>query len=192
MILDPSQLPQVSLNAGVQLVANVPTTPQSSAAAIFPSYIANRTAQMAISLVSYFNSLPHRLPYFNTPPHTPNQRGAIQAYVYQQITGVAATSLAGSLSAITLPTTAESDLKIYDAAVAAAVEQSRLITHNGVRQVYAGKLRVPAPAPANRLGILANNGSRAPAAIAVAPAAAQRPRGRRAPAQLAGGPGSPK
>src|SRR4051794_17605501 len=153
LILDPNQLPPVSLNAGVLLVANVPATSQSSAAAIFPTYIANRTAQMGISLVTYFNGIPLKLPYFNAPPHTPNQRGAIQSYVYQQVAGSSATSLAGSLSAITLPTTAGSDLKIYDAAVAAAVEQSRLMTLNGVRQIYAGKLRVPAPAPANRLGI---------------------------------------
>jgi hypothetical protein len=153
LILDPAQLPPVSLNPGVVLVANVPATSQTSASAIFPSFITNRAAEMAINLVTYFNSLPLRLPRFNAPPHTPNQRGAIQAYVYQQVAGGSATSLQGSLLAITLPTTAGSDLKIYDAAVAAAVAQSRQRTLNGVNQVYAGKLQIPAPAPANRLGI---------------------------------------
>jgi hypothetical protein len=153
LVLNPNQLPTVSLNSGVTLVANVPTTAQSSAAAIFPSFIINRTAQMAITLVEYFNSLPLKLPKFNAPPHTPNQRGAIQTYVYQQVAGSSPTGLQQSLLSITLPTTAGSDLTIYDAAAAAAIEQSRQLTLNGVNQVFAGNLRISAPAPANRLGV---------------------------------------
>ena len=65
---------------------------QTSAAGIFPSYIINRTNQMAIDLVQYFNSLPLKLPYFNTPPHTPNSRGAIQNYVYNSVAGAASTT----------------------------------------------------------------------------------------------------
>ena len=81
-----------------------------SAAGIFPSFIINRTNQMAIDLVQYFNSLPLKLPYFNTPPHTPNNRGAIQNYVYGSVAG-GGTSLQQSLLAIPLPTTAGSDLE---------------------------------------------------------------------------------
>jgi len=66
----------------------------SSAASIFPSFIINRTNQMVIDLVRYFNSLPLKLPYFNTPPHTPNNRGAIQNYVYGSVAGGGTTSLA--------------------------------------------------------------------------------------------------
>ena len=62
------------------------------------------------------------------------------------------TSLQQSLLAIPLPTTAGSDLQIYNAAVQAAVEQSRIRTLNGVSQVYAGRLLIPAPAPNNRYG----------------------------------------
>jgi hypothetical protein len=54
-----------------------------------------------------------------------------------------------------LPTTAGSDLQIYDAAVAAAVAQSRVQTLNGVSQVFAGRLLVSVPAPNNRFGVLA-------------------------------------
>ena len=88
---------------------------------------------MAIDLVQYFNSLPLKLPYFNTPPHTPNNRGAIQKYVYDSVAGsgssststtgtssaqgisafpgVGATSLQQLLLAIPLPTTTGSDLQ---------------------------------------------------------------------------------
>ncbi len=123
----------------------------SSAASIFPSFITNRTNQMAIDLVQYFNSLPLKLPYFNTPPHTPNSRGAIQNYVYSSVAG-GTTSLQQSLLAIPLPTTAGSDLQIYNTAVASAIAQSRTQTLNGVSQVYAGRIRVSAPAPNNRYG----------------------------------------
>lgn len=159
LIVDPTQSTQASLPVGAVLSANVPATSQSSAAAIFPSFITNRANEMAISLVQYFNNQPTKLPRFNAPPHTPNQRGAIQKYVYQQIVGSASTSLLQSLLAIPLPTTTGPDLTIYDAAVNSAVVQSRTQTLNGVRQVFAGKLLVPIPAPNNRLGVLFNTGS---------------------------------
>jgi hypothetical protein len=91
-------------------------------------------------------------------PHTPNQRGAIQKYVYEQIAGSGLTSpsLQQLLLAIPLPTTAGADLTIYNAAVASAVEQSRQQVLGGVSQIYAGHLKISAPAPANRLGISAN------------------------------------
>ena len=76
--------------------------------------------EMAISLVNYFNSLPLKLPYFNAPPRTRNQRGAIQNYVYNQVAGIGLTtpSLQQTLLAITLPTTSGPDLNIYNAVVA--------------------------------------------------------------------------
>ena len=101
-----------------------------------------RTQQLAINLVNYFNSLPLKLPYFNNPPHTPNQRGAIQKFVYNQIVGndqnasnqLSNPSLQQSLLAITLPTTAGSDLTIYNAAVASAVEASRQQVLGGLNE----------------------------------------------------------
>ena len=127
----------------------------SSAAVSFPSFINNRSEQMAINLVVYFNNFPIKLPTFNAPPHTPIQRGAIQLFVYQQVAGTSPTSLAESLLAIPLPTTT-TDMTIYDSAVRAAVEQSRQRVLSGVNQIWAGKLRVAAPLPANRLGMLDN------------------------------------
>jgi hypothetical protein len=148
-----------NLVQGATLTASVQSTSQTSAASIFPSYIINRTQQMAISLVNYFNSLPLRLPFFNAPPHTPNQRGAIQKYVYNQIagSGLNAPSLQQSLLGIALPTTAGSDLTIYNAAVVSAVDASLQQVLGGVSQIYAGILKISAPAPANRLGILFNS-----------------------------------
>jgi len=142
----------LSLPSGVTLSASVATSSQTSAASIFPSFITNRTNQMAIDLVQYFNGLPLKLPYFNTPPHTPNNRGAIQNYVYGSVAGGGTTSLQQSLLAIPLPTTAGSDLQIYNATVASAIEQSLIQTLNGVSEVYAGQLRVSAPSPNNRYG----------------------------------------
>jgi hypothetical protein len=156
LIVNPNPTPQ---NAGVVLIATVPTTAQTSAAAIFPSFIVNRTNQMGINLVQYFNSLPLKLPKLNAPPHTPINRGAIQNYVYNSVAGSAPTSLQQSLLAIPLPTTAGSDLQIYEAAVNSAVEQSRIRTLDGVSQVYAGRLLISAPAPANRLGVNLNTSS---------------------------------
>ena len=128
----------------------------SSAASIFPSFITNRTNQMAIDLVQYFNGLPLKLPYFNAPPHTPNSRGAIQNYVYGSVAGGGTTSLLQSLLAIPLPTTTGSDLTIYEKTVDAAIAQSQTQTLNGVSQVYAGRIRVSAPSPNNRYGVTAS------------------------------------
>jgi len=119
------------------------------------SFIVNRTNQMAINLVQYFNSLPLKLPFFNTPPHTPNNRGAIQNYVYGAVAGSGTTSLQQSLQAIPLPTTTAGSDLLYSATVASAIEQSRIQTLNGVSEVYAGQLRVSAPSPNNRYGVVA-------------------------------------
>ena len=146
----------VSLPVGTFLTATVTPSSLASAASIFPSFITNRANQMAIDLVQYFNSLPLKLPYFNTPPHTPNNRGAIQNYVYGAVAGSGTTSLLQSLLAIPLPTTAGSDLDIYNEAVASAIEQSRIQTLNGVSEIYASQLRVAAPSPNNRYGVVAS------------------------------------
>ena len=154
LIINPGQSSNVSLTPPAALTATVTTTGQSSAAGIFPSYIVNRTNQMAIDLVQYFNSLPLKLPYLNAPPHTPNNRGAIQTYVYQAITS-APTSLQQSLLAIPLPTSTRNDLQIYNATISAAIEQSRIETLNGVSEVYARQLYISAPQPRNRFGVVA-------------------------------------
>lgn len=162
LVVDPTSSSAVSLTPpNVALTASVPATSQTSAAALFPTFVVNRANQMAINLVIYFNGLPQKLPYFNAPPRTPNQRGAIQNYVYSSIAGGSATDLVGALNSIPLPTTAGADLQIYDASVASAVEQSRLQVQNGVTQVFSGRLKVPIEAPNNRLGISANSGASA-------------------------------
>lgn|GEM_PF-2421430 len=143
----------VNLPIGTLLTASVTPSSQASAASIFPSFITNRANQMAINLVLYFNSLPLKLPYFNTPPHTPNNRGAIQNYVYGSVAGGGTTSLLQSLLAIPLPTTAGSPLQIYNKAVASAIMQSQTQTLNGVSEIYAHQLRVSAPSPNNRYGV---------------------------------------
>jgi hypothetical protein len=156
-----AQSSNTSLNAGTTLTANVPVSASSSAGSIFPSFITNRTGLLGITLVDYFDNLPVKLPIFNAPPHTPTSRGALQTYVYQQAVGSQSTSLQQALLAIPLPMTPGSDLQIYDAAVNNAVQQSRLLTLNGVQQIFAGNLRISAPSPANRLGTSANTGSTA-------------------------------
>ena len=118
------------------------------------SFIVNRTNLMAIELVQYFNSLPLKLPFFNTPPHTPNNRGAIQNYVYGAVAGSSTTSLQQSLLAIPLPTTAGNHL--YKDTVALAIKQSNIQTLNGVSEIYAHQLRVSVPAPNNRYGVVAS------------------------------------
>ena len=151
----------IPLAVGTTLSATVPVSAATSAASIFPSYITSSTTQMATSLVQYFNNLPLKLPAQNGPPHTPVQRGALQKYVFMSIAGngTAFPSLEQSLLAIPLPTTPGSDLKIYQAAVDSAVEQSRLQVNNGIQQIYAGKLLISANAPANRLGEIFNSGT---------------------------------
>lgn len=161
LIVDTGSSSNSPLQQGTTLSALVQSTSQTSAALIFPTYIVNRTQQLAIALVNYFNSLPLKLPYFNAPPHTANQRGAIQKFVYSQIAGNGLTSpsLQQSLLLVPLPTTPGSDLGIYNAAIASAIEQSRQAVLGGVAQVYAGRLRISAPAPNNPLGILVNTGT---------------------------------
>ena len=151
--------PSVSLATGTVLSAIVPTSAQSSAASIFPSYITNSTIQMGTSLVEYFNNVPVKLPRFNAPPHQPAPRGAIQMYVYKSVAGIASTSLQQLLLAIPLPGTPGSDLDIYVASVNSAVEASRLQVITGVQQIFAGTLKISAPAPANRLGENFNSSS---------------------------------
>src|SRR5271166_1153827 len=152
LFVNPSVSSRVDLGIGAILTATVATSGQTSAASIFPSFITNRANQMAIDLVQYFNSLPLKLPYFNTPPHTPNNRGAIQNYVYGAVAGGGTTSLLQSLLAIPLPTTAGPDLQIYNETVASAIEQSRIQTLNGVSEIYAHQLRVAITSPNNRYG----------------------------------------
>jgi hypothetical protein len=152
LLVNTAQSSLINLSPGTVLSASVPITAASSAAAIFPSYINTRAQEMALNLVVYFNNFPLKLPAFNAPPHTPTQRGAIQSFIYQQIAGGSPTSLVGSLQLIPLYSTTSSDLTIYNQAVLAAVEQSRQRVLSGVNQIFAGKLKVAAPQPANRLG----------------------------------------
>jgi hypothetical protein len=156
LLVNTAQSSLINLNTGTVLSASVPITAASSAGAIFPTYINARAQEMALNLVVYFNNFPIKLPAFNAPPHTPTQRGAIQSFIYQQIAGGSATSLVGSLQIIPLAATSSSDLTIYNQTVLAALEQSRLRVLSGVNQIFAGKLRIAAPQPANRLGVLAN------------------------------------
>ncbi|MGA2705012.1 MAG: hypothetical protein ABSH35_28455 [Isosphaeraceae bacterium] len=142
----------LTVPTGSTLSASVPSSSVASAASIFPSFITNRANQMAIDLVQYFNGLPLKLPYFNTPPHTPNNRGAIQNYVYGAVAGGGTTSLLQSLLAIPLPTSDGSPVDIYNETVMAAIEQSRIQTLNGVSEVYAHQLRVAITSPNNRYG----------------------------------------
>ena len=159
------------LPTGTVLTANVTASSQSSASSIFPNYITDSTIQMAIHLVEYFNSLPILLPLENAPPHTPDQRGAIQTFVYESITGATAqtfeqsvaggslTSLQQLLLAIPLPTTDGSDLQIYMQAVASAILESEQQLKNGITQIFNRKLLVNAASPANRLGESFNSSS---------------------------------
>ncbi len=159
LIINVNQSTATNLPVGTVLSANVPTSAQSSAASIFPSYITNSTTQFATNLVRYFNSLPVKLPVKNTPPHTPVQNGAIQSYVYQYIAGAVSTSLQQLLLAIPLPTTTGSDLLIYKAAAASAIAQSRQQILSSIAQIYNRNLLVNALAPANRLGENFNSSS---------------------------------
>jgi hypothetical protein len=158
LTINVAQSSNISLDAGTILTANVTVSAANSAGSIFPSFIINRTGLLGINLVTYFNMLPIRLPKDNAPPHTPTQRGAIQTYVYDQAVGSQPTSLQQALLAIPLPATPGADLQIYDAAVAAAVAQSRQQMLDGVQGIFAGTIRISAPAPANRLGVSLNGG----------------------------------
>jgi hypothetical protein len=142
LIVNPSLSSAIPLNIGTVISANVPVSSALSAAMIFPNYIAASTNQLAVTLVRYFNSLPLKLPRKFAFPHQSSQTGAIQQLVFELVDGDAATSLAQVLVAIPLPTTPESDLNIYDAAVASAVNASRINVLDSVAQVYAGTLPV--------------------------------------------------
>jgi hypothetical protein len=120
----------------------VPVSAVTSAASIFPSYISASTNQLAVTLVRYFNTLPIKLPRKFAFPHQSRQTGAIQQLVYDQIAGTAATSLEQVLLAITLPTTTDGDLDIYNAAVETAVNASRINLLDSVAQVWNGTLPV--------------------------------------------------
>jgi hypothetical protein len=159
LIINVGQSAAINLPVGAVLSANVPTSAQTSAAAIFPSYITNSTTQLATNLVKYFNSLPVKLPVKNTPPHTPVQNGAIQAFVFQNIAGSVSTSLQQLLLATPLPTTPGSDLVIYQAAADSAIAQSRQFVLSSITQIFNRNLLVNALAPANRLGESFNSSS---------------------------------
>jgi hypothetical protein len=151
----------IPLTVGTVLTATVPTSAASSAAAIFPSYITSSTIAMANSLVDYFNNLNVKLPPENAPPHTPQQRGAVQKYVYASIAGGGSSipSLQVSLLNIPLPTTPGSDLSIYNATVNSVVTGSLQQVLGGVQQIFARKLLIAATPPANRLGVSSSSGS---------------------------------
>ncbi len=153
MLLVSSTTPSsLTVPAGSTLTANVTSSSAASAASILPSFLINRANLMAINLVQYFNSLPLKLPYFNTPPHTPNNRGAIQLYVYGAVAGGGPTSLLQSLLAIPLPTSTGSPLQIYNLTVMAAIMQSEAQTLSTVSEIYAGQHRVAITSPNNRYG----------------------------------------
>ncbi len=157
--IDVAESSPISLQVGTVLTASVPTSAQTSAASIFPSFITNSTRQLAINLVKYFNNIPIELPKENAPPHTPAQRGAIQKYVYESIASSEATSLQESLLAIPLPTTPGEDLNIYMAAVNSAVALSQQQVNGGIQQIYSRKLLIAATPPNNRLGETFNAGT---------------------------------
>jgi hypothetical protein len=142
LIVDPSISSDIPLNVGTVLSATVPASAQSSAATIFPSYIQASTYQLAVNLVEYFNDLPIPLPNKVTSSHEPQQPGAIQEFVYQQVAGSGTRSLEQLLATITLPTTPGADLQIYDATVATAVNASRLQTLNAVKQIFTGAWQI--------------------------------------------------
>jgi hypothetical protein len=159
LAIDVSQSTPVSLNIGTNLTAPVTTSASSVAGSIFPGYITTSTQQMAINLVSYFNSLPIKLPRFYARPHQPQRAGALQQYVYEVVAGSATTSLKNSLLAITLPQTLDGDLQIYDAAVKAAINASETQMLSNVQQIFAGKFPVVVSSSTGSSGSTAGTGS---------------------------------
>ena len=131
-----------SLAAGTTLTAQVTTSASSSAATIFPSFITANSQQLAVKLVSYFNSLPFKLPRMFAFPHQDARSGALQQYVYQIVAGASVNSLEQTLLAVTLPQTPGGDLQIYQSAVTTAINASRLQMLDGVQQIFSGKLQV--------------------------------------------------
>jgi hypothetical protein len=142
LAIDNTQSSQVSLGQNTVLSAQISQSASSSAGSIFPSYIIASTQQLAVRLVSYFNSLPFKLPRMYAPPHQSQRAGAIQQFVYQAVAGTAPTSLQQSLLGVTLPQTPGSDLQIYDAVIATVVNGSRLQLLGNVQQIFAGKLPI--------------------------------------------------
>jgi hypothetical protein len=158
LIVNPSAFPAIPLNPGTVLSATVPVSAQSSAAAIFPSYITASTTQLAVKLVRYFNTLPFKLPRKFAFPHQDPEAGALQQFVFQQVAG-GGTSLQRVLTGLTLPTTPGPDLQIYDAAVNTAVQSSLLQVLDGVNQIFAGKFQVVPPNLKNPNGTTTSTGT---------------------------------
>lgn len=140
--LNTAQSSAVSLDSGTTLAAQVSSSATTSAGLIFPSYIVTSSQTLAINLVKYFNSLPIRLPRMYASPHYPQRAGALQQYVYQVVASGTAASLEQTLNSIPLPLTPGGDLRIYDAAVQAAIFASRQRMLNGVQQIFANKYPV--------------------------------------------------
>jgi hypothetical protein len=112
LTIDLATSSSVPLPVGAVLTATVPTSAASSAATIFPNYIINSTLQLSIKLMKYFNGLPVVLPKENAPPHTPDQHGAIQKFLFQSIASTEQNSLQTLLQGITLPATRGEDLNV--------------------------------------------------------------------------------
>jgi hypothetical protein len=142
LAINTTQSSAVSLAAGTILTAQVTSSASTSAAVIFPSYITASTQALAVNLISYFDSLPFKLPRKWAPPHYPQSGGALQQYVEQVLVGPSATSLEQSLLAVALPTTVGADLQIYSNTILTVVNTSRLNMLNGVEQIFAKKLPV--------------------------------------------------
>ena len=140
--LNTAQSSAVSLASGTILAAQVTSSATTSAQLIFPSYIVTSSQSLAINLVKYFNSLPIKLPRMYASPHYPQRAGALQQYVYQIVASGTAASLEQTLNSIPLPLTPGGDLRIYDAAVQAAIYSSRQRMLNGVQQIFANKYPV--------------------------------------------------
>ncbi len=140
--LNTAQSSAVSLASGTTLAAQVSSSASTSAQLIFPSYIVTSSQSLAINLVKYFNSLPIKLPRMYASPHYPQRAGALQQYVYQVVASGTAASLEQTLNSIPLPLTPGGDLRIYDAAVQAAIYSSRQRMLNGVQQIFANKYPV--------------------------------------------------
>ncbi len=142
LAINTAQSSAVSLATGTVLTAQVTFSASASAGAIFPGYITVSSQALAVNLVSYFNTLPFKLPRMYAPPHQDHRAGAIQQYVYQIIAGSASTSLEQQLLAVALPLTPGGDLQIYDTTITTAINASRIKMLDSVQQIFANKLPV--------------------------------------------------
>jgi hypothetical protein len=142
LAINTAQSSLINLSTGTTLAANVPTSASSAAASIFPGYITSSTIQLAVNLVSYFNSVPFKLPRMFAFPHQNQRTGALQQYVYQVVASTGPDSLRTILLSVALPATPGGDLQIYQAAVTAAVDASESQMLSNVQQIFAGKLQV--------------------------------------------------